>query len=146
MDRNHFNNFERGPTKDHSCEVWSKSNHWFRRRCCLKIVNGRMDRRRPDLGSNTFKSIRIQIQILCNFTNTEYKYKYIFYECIRMKIQILCKCIRILLNTFQSKWKVYIINGGIIQNKKHLRSHQLLFVISNYNKHNILKLNQHMYI
>ena len=45
MDRNHFNNFERGPTKDHSCEVWSKSNQWFRRRCCLKIVNGRTDRR-----------------------------------------------------------------------------------------------------
>ena len=43
MDRNHLNNFERGPTKDHSCEVWSKSNQWFRRRCCLKIVDGRMD-------------------------------------------------------------------------------------------------------
>ena len=24
------------PTKDHSCEVWSKPNQWFRRRCCLK--------------------------------------------------------------------------------------------------------------
>ena len=45
MDRNHLNNFERGATKDHSCEVWSKSNHWFRRRCCLKIVDGRTDRR-----------------------------------------------------------------------------------------------------
>ena len=46
MDRNHLNNIERGPTKDHSCEVWSKSNQWFRRRCCLKIVNGRTDGRR----------------------------------------------------------------------------------------------------
>ena len=35
MDRNYLNNFERGPTKDHSCEVWSKSNKWFRR-CLLK--------------------------------------------------------------------------------------------------------------
>ena len=43
MDRNHLNNFKRGPTKDHSCEVWSKSNQWFRRRCCLKIVDGQMD-------------------------------------------------------------------------------------------------------
>ena len=43
MDRNHLNNFERGPTKDHSCEVWSNSNQWFRRRGCLKIVKGRMD-------------------------------------------------------------------------------------------------------
>ena len=41
MDRNHLNNSERGPIKDHSCEVWSKSNQWFRRRCCLKIVDGR---------------------------------------------------------------------------------------------------------
>ena len=46
MDRNHLHNFERGPTKDHSCEVWSKSNQWFRRRCCLKIVNGQTDGRR----------------------------------------------------------------------------------------------------
>ena len=45
MDRNHLNNFERGSTKDHSCKIWSKSNQWFRRRCCLKIVNGRTDRR-----------------------------------------------------------------------------------------------------
>ena len=45
MDRNHLNIFERGSTKDHSCEIWSKSNQWFRRRCCLKIVNGRTDRR-----------------------------------------------------------------------------------------------------
>ena len=36
MDQNHLHNFERGPTKDHSCEVWSKSNQWFRWRCCLK--------------------------------------------------------------------------------------------------------------
>ena len=43
MDRNHLNNFERGPTKDHSCEVWWKSNKWFRRRCCLKIVDGQTD-------------------------------------------------------------------------------------------------------
>ena len=46
MDRNHLNNFESGPTKDHSCELWSKSNQWFRRRCCLKIVDGRTYGRR----------------------------------------------------------------------------------------------------
>ena len=46
------------------------------------------------------------------------------------------------LNTFEYisvKMEIYIINGGIIQNKKHLWSYQLLFVISNYNKHNIQK-------
>ena len=31
-----LNNFDRGPPRDHSCEVWSKSNAWFQRRCCLK--------------------------------------------------------------------------------------------------------------
>ena len=54
MDRNHLNNFERRPTKDHSCEVWSKSNQWFRRRC-LKIVDGcrrRRSRRRRTVGDH----------------------------------------------------------------------------------------------
>ena len=47
MDRNHLNNFERGPTKYHSCEVWLKSNQWFRRRFCLKkTVDGQTERRR----------------------------------------------------------------------------------------------------
>ena len=56
-------------------------------------------------------------------------------------------------NVFEYFWLHFNQNGKYIkwrkctiQNKKHLRSHQLFFVISNYNKHNILKLNQHMYI
>ena len=40
--QNHLNNFGRGPHRDHSCEVWSKSNEWFQRRRCLsKKVYGR---------------------------------------------------------------------------------------------------------
>ena len=40
--QNHLNNFGRGPPRDHSCEVWSKSNEWFQRRRCLsKKVYGR---------------------------------------------------------------------------------------------------------
>ena len=31
-----FEQFDRGPPTDHSCEVWSKSNKRFQRRCCLK--------------------------------------------------------------------------------------------------------------
>jgi len=40
---NGLNNFDRGPPRDHSCEVWSKSNAWFQRRCCLKklLTHGR---------------------------------------------------------------------------------------------------------
>ena len=30
-----LNNFGRGPPRDHSCEVLSKSNEWFQRRRCL---------------------------------------------------------------------------------------------------------------
>ena len=33
--QNYLNNFGRGPPRDHSCEVWSKSNEWFQRRRCL---------------------------------------------------------------------------------------------------------------
>ena len=38
-----MNNFDRGPPRDHSCLVWSKSNAWFQRRCCLKklLTHGR---------------------------------------------------------------------------------------------------------
>jgi len=32
---NHLNNFGRGPPRDHSCEVWSKSKEGFQRRRCL---------------------------------------------------------------------------------------------------------------
>ena len=44
---NGLNNFVREPPRDHSCEVWTKSNEWFQRRCCLKklLTHGRTDRR-----------------------------------------------------------------------------------------------------
>ena len=32
---NGLNNFDRGPLRDYSYEVWSKSNEWFQRRRCL---------------------------------------------------------------------------------------------------------------
>ena len=47
MDRNHLNNFEREPTKNHSCEVCSKANRWFKMKCRLKtlLTDGRTDKR-----------------------------------------------------------------------------------------------------
>ena len=49
--QNYLNNFVRGPPRDHSCEVWSKSNEWFQRRRCLskKVYAWRMthDGQRP---------------------------------------------------------------------------------------------------
>jgi len=39
---NGLNNFDRGPHRNHSCEVSSKSNEWFRgRRCLSKTVYAR---------------------------------------------------------------------------------------------------------
>ena len=45
-----LNNFDRGPPRDHSCKVWSKSNKLFQRRCCLKklLTDGRTDARTDD--------------------------------------------------------------------------------------------------
>jgi len=37
---NGLNNFGRGPHRDHSCEVWSKSNERFQRRRCLSKQEG----------------------------------------------------------------------------------------------------------
>jgi len=34
---NGFNNFDRWPSRDHSCEVWSNSYKRFKRRCRLKF-------------------------------------------------------------------------------------------------------------
>ena len=47
MESNSLNNFERGPPKDHFCQVWLESIQWFRRRCNLKLwTDGRRRRRR----------------------------------------------------------------------------------------------------
>ena len=47
-----FNNFGRGPPKDHSCEGWSKSKEWFREKKFFewkKLTNARStdDEQRP---------------------------------------------------------------------------------------------------
>jgi len=43
-----LNSFGRGTPRDHSCEVWSKSNEWIQRRSCLKklLTHERTDARR----------------------------------------------------------------------------------------------------
>jgi len=49
---NGLNNFDRGPPRDHSCEVWSNSHKWLKRRCCLKklLTDARTDARTTDAG------------------------------------------------------------------------------------------------
>jgi len=60
---NGLNNFDRGPPRDHSCEVWSKSNERFQRRCCLKklLTHGRTDGRTDD-GRRTLKDHKISLE------------------------------------------------------------------------------------
>ena len=66
-----MNNFDRGPPRDHSCEVWSKSNKRFQRRCCLKklLTHGRTDGRthaRTDDGRRTLKDRKSSLSTSCS--------------------------------------------------------------------------------
>ena len=47
---NGLNNFGRGTPKDHSCEVWSKSNERFKRTCLSKKVKKNYGRQTTDKG------------------------------------------------------------------------------------------------
>jgi len=42
---NGLNNSDRGPPRDHSCEVWSNSHKWLNKRFNKDIVDGRTDAR-----------------------------------------------------------------------------------------------------
>jgi len=56
---NGLNNFDRWPPRDHSCEVWSKSNKRFQRRCCLRNCWRTHGRR-------TSKDHKISLSTLCS--------------------------------------------------------------------------------
>jgi len=70
--QNHLNNCGRGPPRDHSCEVWSKSNEWFQRRRCLsKKVYGR--RTTDDDGRRTKPGHNSSPWALCAQVSLKYK-------------------------------------------------------------------------
>ena len=48
MDSKSLNNFQSVSPKDQSCEIWLKLAQWFRRRCCLNIVDRRTDEQMDD--------------------------------------------------------------------------------------------------
>jgi len=64
---NGLNNFDRGQPRDHSCEVWSKSNKRFQTRCCLKklLTDGRTDARTDD-GRRTLKDHKSSLSTSCS--------------------------------------------------------------------------------
>jgi len=64
---NLLNNFDRGPPRDHSCEVWSKSNKRFQRRCCLKkLLTDAGTHGRTDNGRRTLKDHKSSLSTLCS--------------------------------------------------------------------------------
>jgi len=64
---NGLNNFDRGPPRDHYCEVWLKSNKRFQRRCCLKklLTHGRTHGRTDD-GRRTLKDHKSSLSTSCS--------------------------------------------------------------------------------
>ena len=44
-----------------------------------------------ELGSNTFKCNRLQLQLLLNFMITDYNYNYFLSECNRLQLKLLYK-------------------------------------------------------
>jgi len=64
---NGLNNFDRGPPSDHTCEVWSKSNKRFQRRCCLNklLTDARTDARTDD-GRRTLKDHKSSLSTSCS--------------------------------------------------------------------------------
>ena len=62
-----LNNFDRGPPRDHSCEVWSKSNKRFQRRCSLKkLLTDARTHGRTDDGRRTLKDHKSSLSTLCS--------------------------------------------------------------------------------
>ena len=54
----------------------------------------------PDLLPITYKCIRLQLQLLCNFMITDYYYNYIFPECNQLQSQLHCNVIDYNYNYF----------------------------------------------
>ena len=54
----------------------------------------------PDLLPITYKCIRLQLQLLCNFMITDYNYNYIFPECNQLQLQLHCNVIDYNYNYF----------------------------------------------
>ena len=90
---NGLNNFDRGPPRDHSCEVWSKSNNRFQRRCSLKklLTDGRTDdgRRTPDIeGSQKLTEhfvLRWAKKVIIHLT-VQRRVQYDFSSCVLVQI------------------------------------------------------------
>ena len=61
---NGLNNIDRRQLRDHSCEVWSKYNKRFQRRCCLKklLTDERTDARTMDDGQWAITKAHLELR------------------------------------------------------------------------------------
>ena len=76
---NNLNNFGRGPPRDHSCEVWSKSNEWFQRKKLFKeIVDAQTDTRMMDDGQWAITKAHLEHFVLRWAKKNKKYYWYIF--------------------------------------------------------------------
>ena len=85
MGQNHLNNFERGPTKDHSYEDCSKSNQWFRRcrlKNCLRMharTQARTNTRQTKCDHKSYVTSELKIEFLSeNFQFRRWNFLYIW--------------------------------------------------------------------
>ena len=62
--------------------------------CLLIMLN------ESDLLPITYKCIRLQLQLLCNFMITDYNYNYIFPDCNQLQLQLHCNVIDYNYNYF----------------------------------------------
>ena len=119
--QNHLNNFGRGPSRDYSCKVWSKSNEWFQRRRCLSKKSLGMtddDGQRPVTiahpehfvlrwAKNPFNSKRLQYAN-CLYGNKSYNILLHFTEIWLLYINIRSNCIQKYVN-FKIKVTVTVV-------------------------------------
>ena len=96
MDFNSFSYFEKGPPKDHSCEVWWILAKWFKRRCYLsKKLTTHDTRRTTDDWRRTTddgqRAITIAHLELCSgeLKRAILPHKILFQTCVTLRILLV---------------------------------------------------------
>ena len=110
MEFKSLNNFERGPPKEHSCEVWMQLVLWFRRRWCLKLkVND--DGQTTDDGQKVIRIAHLEPSALGDLKS--WKYFVTTGEISSFKpFLLLSKCFQKSSPTEVSEW-VYIYRESV---------------------------------
>jgi len=116
---NGLNNFDRGQPRNYSCEVWSKSNKRFQRRCCLKklLTDGRTHARTMDDGQWDITKAPLEHFVLRWAKKNLIKMTFMFEE--------LWTCVEFLLNCSTSFYYKFFL---WIEAIKQAKDYQLYFL------------------